>query len=401
MSKSSKDPPPVLLLVTPLTELKERLQQLLDKLDGRYHLQQLSHLNQLSEQLQSAVPDFLFVDETTQPVASEKYAILQNLRREHPLLPVILLTHDDSIWSDETLAASGAHDYLPLTDLSPTLLARVLRYARRYQHKEAQRQHLAHTIPAPLMTTGGEAEIRSLNRDLERRVHERTFQLEAANKELEAFAYSISHDLRAPLRAMDGFSRLLIQDYNDNLDANGQHFLRRISENARQMGMLIDDLLKFSRLIREPLQRETVNATAVVRRVLATLDLDSVSPRLQIEVQELPPCQADARLLQQVFYNLIENALKYSHQREVIQIQVGAQMEADTAVYFVRDNGVGFDMTYADKIFGVFQRLHRSEEYEGTGVGLALVQRIIQRHGGRIWVEAALNEGATFYFTVS
>ncbi len=245
-----------------------------------------------------------------------------------------------------------------------------------------------------------EAKFRNLNRGLEKRVRERTIQLEVANKELEAFAYSVSHDLRAPLRAMSGFSGILLKNYGSGLDTKGQHYLNRIEDNARQMGLLIDDLLKFSRLIREPVQRETVDVTAVVKRVLTDLDLASITATLDIVVDELPPCQADPRLLHQVFLNLIENALKYSSRRDVIHIHIGAQKQKDTVVYFVKDNGVGFDMAYADKIFGVFQRLHRPEEYEGTGVGLALVQRIIHRHSGEVWAEAAINEGATLYFTL-
>lgn len=251
-----------------------------------------------------------------------------------------------------------------------------------------------------------EAQIRRLNRELENRVRERTLQLEIANKELEAFAYSVSHDLRAPLRALSGFSRILIHDYNHALDESGQHYLQRIRENARQMGALIDDLLKFSRLIREPVKREMVDVTAVVHQVLVDLNLKSAAFPLDIVVDELPECLADHQLLYQVFLNLIENAVKYSRQRDVVQIQVGTQELASTAaahhqpVYFVRDNGIGFDMAYAEKIFGVFQRLHRAEEYEGTGVGLALVQRIIHRHSGQIWVEAVVDQGATFYFTI-
>lgn len=251
-----------------------------------------------------------------------------------------------------------------------------------------------------------EAEIRDLNRNLERRVRERTVQWEVANKELEAFAYSVSHDLRAPLRAMSGFSKILMQEYSPALDESGQRYLRRINENAGRMGALIDDLLKFSRLIREPVRREMVDVTAVAHRVLSHLNFESVTSKLDIVVDDLPPCQADPQLLYQVYFNLIENAVKYSRPREVIRIHIGVQAPVDTAaspgqvIYFVQDNGVGFDMEYADKIFGVFQRLHLAEEYEGTGVGLALVQRIIHRHRGQIWVEAVIDQGATFYFTI-
>ena len=243
-------------------------------------------------------------------------------------------------------------------------------------------------------------EIRQLNMELEERVKQRTEQLEAANKELEAFAYSVSHDLRAPLRAMDGFSRILLEEYGEQIPPDAGFYLERVRYNAQQMAELINELLRFSRLNREPLQKQRVQPGELVQRVLAQRPLDNLEHQPAIIIQALPPCQADSKLLQQVFANLLDNALKYSQIRPEPRIEVGAERQNGEVVYFVRDNGIGFDPQYTAKVFGVFQRLQRAEDYEGTGIGLATVQRIINRHGGRIWVETAVNEGATFFFTL-
>lgn len=245
-----------------------------------------------------------------------------------------------------------------------------------------------------------EQEIRDLNAELEKRVARRTEQLEAANRELEAFAYSVSHDLRAPLRAMDGFSRILMNEYAEDLPERATHYLGRIRENAQEMGDLIAGLLAFSRLTREALHVQTVDPAAIARRALDTLADELEGREIAIHVEDMPPCEADPRLLQQVFANLLENALKYTRTRSKAQIRVGAADHDGQAAYVVEDNGVGFDMAYADKLFGVFQRLHRAEEFEGTGIGLAIVQRIVRRHGGRVWAEAEKGEGAAFYFTL-
>jgi PAS domain S-box-containing protein len=235
---------------------------------------------------------------------------------------------------------------------------------------------------------------------LEQRVAERTADLEAANKELEAFAYSVSHDLRAPLRAMDGFSRMLLAKHSPQLSEEARRHLLVVRKNARQMGQLIDDLLAFSRLSRQPLETRAVAPSLLVREALDDLRADWEARRVEVVVGELPECEADPKLLRQVFVNLLSNALKFTRGREAARIEVGSRREGDGHVCFVRDNGVGFDMRYADKLFGVFQRLHRAEDYEGTGVGLAIVQRIVHRHGGRVWAEAKLDEGATFSFTL-
>jgi light-regulated signal transduction histidine kinase (bacteriophytochrome) len=240
-----------------------------------------------------------------------------------------------------------------------------------------------------------------MNTELEQRVTERTVQLETANRELEAFSYSVSHDLRAPLRAVDGFSQAVIEDFGEQLPAEGRRQLQTIRYSAQRMGALIDDLLTFSRLSRQALAKRRVETGPLVRAALAELGSPWSDRRVEIRLAELPPCQGDPALLRQVWLNLLGNALKYSRKRDPAVIEIGIDHRSDQAAYFVRDNGTGFDMKYADKLFGVFQRLHRMEDYEGTGVGLATVQRIIHRHGGRVWAEAAVEQGATFFFTLA
>ena len=249
--------------------------------------------------------------------------------------------------------------------------------------------------------------LRMENEELQQRVGERTAALEtankdlqAANKELESFSYSVSHDLRAPLRAIDGFSKILVADHAPQLSAEAQKMLGTVSANARRMGQLIDDLLAFSRLSHRPISKQRVKAAALVQQVLDELHREREGRQVEVRIEPLPDCMGDPSLLKQVWVNLLSNAFKFTRRRERALIEIGCQEQQDEKVYVVRDNGAGFDMAYVGKLFGVFQRLHRSDEFEGTGAGLAIVQRIIQRHGGRIWVEAALDQGATFYFAL-
>ncbi len=240
-------------------------------------------------------------------------------------------------------------------------------------------------------------QVSDLNRALEARVAE----LGAVNGELESFCYSVSHDLRAPLRAIDGFSRILAKDFESRLPTDAIEFLNDIRANTRQMGRLIDDLLGFSRLSRQPLKKVMVDPARLVAECIKEVSLHAPAPAREFRVGKLPACQADPALLKQVWLNLISNAVKYSEKGAAPLIEIGSRVAPDgPTVYFVKDNGVGFDMKYVHKLFGVFQRLHRSEEYPGTGVGLAIVQRIIHRHGGRVWAEAQPGQGATFYFTL-
>lgn len=246
-----------------------------------------------------------------------------------------------------------------------------------------------------------EEEIRRLNIELEQRVIERTRQLKAANNELEAFAYSVSHDLRAPLRSIDGFSQVLLEDYTDKLDTEGKDYLQRVCAASQRMAHLIDDMLKLSQVTRSSMHHETVNLSELAQRIAA--ELQQCQPERQIEfvIAEGLTVNGDEQLLEVVLENLLENAWKFTGKHARARIEFGC-IEADgKAAYFVRDDGVGFDMAYVDKLFGAFQRLHSPTEFEGTGIGLATVQRIIHRHGGEVWGEGAVERGATFHFTLS
>jgi len=228
----------------------------------------------------------------------------------------------------------------------------------------------------------------------------KTVELSALNKELEAFSYSVSHDLRAPLRAVVGYARMLEEDHAPRLDEEGKRLLDVVSGEAGRMGELIDDLLDFSRLGRKPLQVQPLDMTALARDVAARLTANHATVPVTVAIGELPATQGDRALLHQVWANLIGNSVKYSSVRESPRISISGVTEGGEQVYRVEDNGVGFDMNYADKLFGVFQRLHSQEEFPGTGVGLAIVQRVINRHGGRVWAEGRVGEGATFYFSL-
>ncbi len=261
---------------------------------------------------------------------------------------------------------------------------------------------------AEALVRDSEERLQRANESLETRVALRTaelaesnLQLESANKELEAFSYSVSHDLRAPLRSIHSFSQIVLDEYADKLDEEGAKYLRRVRAGAQNMGQLIDDLLNLSRLSRAPLRREVVSLSAIALKTLD--DSRSRDPDRQVRVQVATGVQAscDARLLQVVLNNLLGNAWKFSSKREDARLEFGAMEQEGGMVYFVRDNGAGFDMAYAAQLFAPFQRLHNTSEFEGTGVGLATVQRIIHRHGGRIWAESSVGNGAVFYFTLT
>jgi signal transduction histidine kinase len=236
--------------------------------------------------------------------------------------------------------------------------------------------------------------------DLERRVEQRTAELAAANKELESFSYSVSHDLRAPLRSIDGFSLALLEDYADKLDEQGKHYLTRVREGAKRMGGLIDDLLNLSRMTRVEMRRERVDLTALARSI--GIDLRAAEPSREVEfvVEDGLTANGDSHLLRAALDNLLRNAWKYTSKHPTARVEFRKQQSNGHVVFFVKDDGAGFDPQYSDRLFGAFQRLHGANEFPGTGVGLATVQRIIHRHGGKMWAEGAVEKGATFYFTL-
>ena len=246
-----------------------------------------------------------------------------------------------------------------------------------------------------------EAAHRVTQLELERIVVERTRELASANQELEAFSYSVAHDLRAPLRSIDGFSQALLEDYAGKIDAEGRQYLQLIRESAQQMGQLIDDLLTLSRVTQSELHYELVDLTVLARSVLARLQKNEPRRKVELIISEGLMANGDARFLGIVLENLLGNAWKFTGRRPVARIEVGARQKKGCPVFFVRDNGAGFDMAYAHKLFGVFQRLHSAVEFEGPGIGLAIVQRIVRRHSGRVWAEAEVGRGATVYFTLN
>ncbi|HZD42772.1 MAG TPA: ATP-binding protein, partial [Methanomicrobiales archaeon] len=246
---------------------------------------------------------------------------------------------------------------------------------------------------------GIEREMRQVNIELEHLVAQRTAELKDANREMEAFTYSVSHDLRSPLRAIDGYSALLLQQVGDQLGEEEKHYLELLRHNVQQMGSLIDGLLILSRMSRAELKREWISPEPLVKEIVAEF-LPVLKGRGEIQVGTLPPCYADAVMLRQVYYNLIANAVKFTRHVEHPRIEIGSRTDEGTTVYFVRDNGIGFDMQFAGKLFQPFHRLHKATEFEGTGVGLTVVSRIVQRHDGRIWPESRPGQGATFSFTI-
>jgi light-regulated signal transduction histidine kinase (bacteriophytochrome) len=241
-----------------------------------------------------------------------------------------------------------------------------------------------------------EEKIQKLNKDLKRR----TIELEAANKELEAFSYSVSHDLRTPLIAIGGFSRKLLVEHSNHLNPKGQQYLNIIRASTQNMFQLIDDLLAFFHLKRQKIEVSSIDMGGLAKSLFEELKNIAPERMLQLDLKSLPPAYGDRSMIRQIFMNLISNAIKFTKYREIGMIEIGGWIQNGENIYYVKDNGAGFDMERADKLFCVFQRLHNPEKFDGNGVGLALVQRIIHRHGGRVWAEGRVNEGATFYFTL-
>lgn len=245
-----------------------------------------------------------------------------------------------------------------------------------------------------------EQEIQRLHNELESRVRQRTAQLEAANKELESFTYSVAHDLRAPLRHIVGFAQILEEDFRPMLEPEAQQYLTRIQQGTRRMGLLVDELLNLAKVGRQPLNLQLAGLTPIAEQVIHELTSSYDGREVEWRLGELPWAHCDANLVKQVFQHLISNAVKYTRLRQHAVIEIGKTEAGGQTSIFVRDNGVGFNMKYVGKLFGIFQRLHRNEDFEGTGVGLATVQRIVQKHRGRVWAEGEMDRGATFYFTL-
>ncbi|MGB9716023.1 MAG: PAS domain S-box protein [Thermodesulfovibrionales bacterium] len=245
-----------------------------------------------------------------------------------------------------------------------------------------------------------EEEIKKLNLELEKRVAQRTAQLEATNRELESFSYAVSHDLRAPIRAIDGFSSIVLEDYSEKLDDEGKHLLTVIKENVKKMDRLINALLTLSRIGRKDIELMEIDMANLAKEVFDEVKLLVPDREIQLNINSLPYASGDPAMIRQVFFNLISNAIKFTKTRDVAVIEIDGREEQGEYIYSIKDNGAGFDMQFADKLFGAFQRLHTDKEFEGTGIGLATVQRIIHRHGGRVWAEGEVNQGATFYFSL-
>jgi light-regulated signal transduction histidine kinase (bacteriophytochrome) len=259
---------------------------------------------------------------------------------------------------------------------------------------------LAGTAAAAFEAASLLTQLRTLNQELEQRVRDRTQELQAANADLESFSYSVSHDLRAPLRVVDGYCQMFMDEFGAGIAPQGREILEKARAGATRMNQLIDDLLRLARFSRQPLNTRPVDMGALVQRVVTNLQEQLQGRSVQLEIGTLPDCVADAALLEQVLTNLLANALKFTAGRPNTRIEVGARSQEAEQIYFVKDNGVGFDMRYAERLFGVFQRLHSQAEFSGTGIGLSIVHRIIRRHGGKTWAEGALQQGATFYFSL-
>jgi two-component system, NtrC family, sensor kinase len=310
-------------------------------------------------------------------------------------IPVIMLTAVEDRSAMIRGLGAGADDYIAKSSDFEVLRARVLAQMRRKQFEDENRQ-----IRERLLCKELEAAEARAARELAQARADLVEELESKNKELEAFSYSVAHDLRAPLRSIDGFSRLLLKEHAASLDGEGRNYLSYIRESAQHMGRLIDDLLSLSRVIRSDFQRQHVDLTAIAWNVTARLRRDHPGRAVAVAVADDLIAEGDVRLLTIALENLIGNAWKFSGKRAEARIEVGVRDEAGNRAYLVRDNGAGFDMAYASKLFGVFQRLHSNSEFEGTGIGLATVQRIVHRHGGRIWAEGQVEQGATFFFTL-
>jgi signal transduction histidine kinase len=307
---------------------------------------------------------------------SQDLDTFNKVKAQAPDIPIVVISGSEDEGIAMEAVKRGAQDYLVKGQINSNLLKRSILYA--IERNWADRQ------------------IRKLNQELEKSLTE----LKEVNKELGAFTYSVSHDLRAPLRAITGFSNILLEDHSDKIDSEGKRLLDVIQSNTKKMGQLIDDLLSFSRLGRKEIRKSNANMENLAKSIFEELRIINPERTLKLNLNTLPPARGDPSLIREVFVNLLTNAIKFTKNKENAIIEIGGEAEGRENIYYVKDNGVGFDMKYVNKLFGVFQRLHSDKEFEGTGVGLAIVQRIIHRHGGRVWAEGKVNGGATFYFAL-
>jgi signal transduction histidine kinase len=345
----------------------------------QFRLTHSTRMDQLFENLEREPIEVLLLDLGLPD--SQGMDTFHRINSRLPELPIVIFSGADDEQLASLAVSSGAQDYLVKGRINSFLLKRAIRYAM--ERKRA------------------EEEIRRLNRELEGRVAERTAQLLRANKELESFSYSVSHDLRAPLRHIEGYVAMLQRVTKGTLPAKAEHYLETISASSVEMGNLIDNLLAFSRMGAEQMTEAPVNLALLVGEVVRTLQMATGDRDITWKISPLPTVIGDFSMLRQVLANLLDNAVKYSKKRERTVIEIGVSGDEDgRAIFFVRDNGAGFNMRYYDKLFGVFHRLHAPDDFEGTGIGLATVRRIIDRHGGRTWAESVVDEGATFYFTL-
>lgn len=340
-----------------------------------------------------------FIDVDALPPSPEVGALLESGIQTYAVVPMIAGGEligsisfgggSDSISSEQISIAQEVAAQFAIALTQAQLDERIRRQAEELEVRVLERTRELEMAHAALQKTNLELTQSAAN-------------LRAVNQELDAFSYSVSHDLRAPLRAIDGFSRILLTEHAANMTVDAQEFLRDIRRNARQMGLLVDDLLNLSRLGRQPVKRQPLEPASLVCQCLEELRRQHEGRKVELRIGELPTCWADPALLTQVWMNLISNAFKYTSKRETAIVEIGSRRDdaSGRQTYFIQDNGVGFDMRYVHKLFGVFQRLHRAEDYEGTGVGLAIVQRIVHRHGGQVWAEAQQDRGATFFFNL-